>query len=79
MSAEVHAVNLRDEVQCTQVSSDGKRCANRRWLEIHHLKPVSEGGKNEAGNLTTLCSAHHRVEHEHARLPSPRTRDIQVS
>ncbi|MGZ6334261.1 MAG: HNH endonuclease signature motif containing protein [Bdellovibrionota bacterium] len=63
-----HQVRVRDLSQCTDVKN-GIRCTNRRWLEIHHLKPVSQGGSNEVDNLTTLCQAHHRIEH---RLDTPR-------
>ena len=59
-----HQVVLRDQTQCThRDSSTQKRCFRRRWLDIHHIVPVSHGGKNELSNLTTLCSAHHRMQH----------------
>jgi hypothetical protein len=57
-----HQINLRDQGQCTHVDGD-KRCENRRWLEMHHRVPVSQGGLNEPNNLTTLCWAHHRMQH----------------
>ena len=59
----LHQVNFRDQRQCTHVTQEGKRCTQKRWLEIHHPKPVSEGGKNTLENLTTLCSIHHRAHH----------------
>jgi len=31
----------------------------RTFIDVHHLQPRSEGGRNEASNLITLCSAHH--------------------
>ena len=58
----VHQVNLRDKGQCTHVTLRG-RCDERRWLDIHHIHPVSKGGTNDIANLKTLCSSHHRVEH----------------
>ncbi len=59
-----HQVNLRDQGQCTHVQ-EGERCENRRWLETHHQIPVSLGGSDGIDNLTTLCSAHHRMQHQH--------------
>jgi len=55
----------REEV----LARDGHRCQapgcqNTRFLEVHHIKPRAKGGGNEAGNLTTLCSACHRLWHE---------------
>ncbi len=59
-----HQVVLRDQTQCVHRDSlTQKRCFRRRWLDIHHIVPVSRGGKNELGNLVTLCSAHHRMKH----------------
>ncbi len=58
-----HTVNLRDQAQCTHVDHQGRRCPNRRWLQRHHLKPVSMGGDDSAANLRSLCSGHHRLVH----------------
>jgi 5-methylcytosine-specific restriction endonuclease McrA len=58
-----HEVNLRDRGQCTHVDPRFGRCRNRQWLDVHHIQPRSWGGKNEVGNLATLCSAHHRLGH----------------
>jgi len=67
-----HAVQLRDQGQCTHVllrkniktgKPDHGRCTQRRWLEVHHITPVSQGGTNTLDNLTTLCQTHHRQMH----------------
>jgi hypothetical protein len=71
-SAEKHAVNRRDGGRCTYIDESGQRCANERWLHIHHITPVSAGGGNEAENLTTLCSYHHDLVHQ-LSLFEPRT------
>lgn len=63
-AATKHAVNLRDKGRCTFILPGGKRCANERWLEIHHIRPRSEGGSDEISNLTTLCSEHHDLVHQ---------------
>jgi 5-methylcytosine-specific restriction endonuclease McrA len=61
-----HSVNLRDGGKCA-FTRDGRRCGSSRFTDIHHLVPVSRGGKNELGNLITLCRAHHRWVHEQER------------
>ena len=58
----LHQVRARDQGQCT-FTKEGARCESRRWIDVHHLKPRSEGGEHTLANLTTLCSAHHRMEH----------------
>jgi 5-methylcytosine-specific restriction endonuclease McrA len=52
-----HAVFARDKGLCTVCGSD-------RWVEIHHVQPVSQGGSNDPENLTTLCGFHHSLVHE---------------
>jgi hypothetical protein len=58
-----HQVHLRDQGQCTHRNSNDQRCNQRRWLEIHHIHPVSQGGTHTLENLATLCSNHHRFIH----------------
>ncbi len=60
-----HQVNLRDQNRCTYTNEDGERCEQRRWIEIHHITPLSLGGQNGLENLITLCSGHHKVIHCH--------------
>jgi len=53
---EVHA---RDAGQCTFVSADGHRCAERGFLEVHHHDvPFARGGASTAENLRLVCRAH---------------------
>lgn len=44
-------------------------CHHTRFLEIHHLVPRARGGANHPDNLVTLCSACHRLWHEHGAPP----------
>jgi polyhydroxyalkanoate synthesis regulator phasin len=53
----------RENMQCTYVSSDGRRCQQKRWLHLHHELPVARGGLNTADNLRLLCQAHHQMKH----------------
>ncbi len=59
-----HAVFARDGGQCTHRDAQGRRCTNDRFLHVHHIRPVSQGGGNEPENLTTLCSFHHDLTHQ---------------
>jgi hypothetical protein len=38
-------------------------CRNGAYLDVHHIDLRSEGGRNQAENLITLCGAHHRAGH----------------
>ena len=61
---EKHQVFARDEGQCTFRDPAGKRCADQKWIDLHHIQPVSCGGSNDPSNLTTLCSYHHDLAHQ---------------
>jgi hypothetical protein len=39
-------------------------CNRRRYVDVHHIVFVSQGGRTRLSNLTTLCRAHHRLVHE---------------
>jgi len=60
-----HAVQrtvvARDQLQCTFVSSEGKRCSERGWLQLHHDKPFGRGGPATDDNIRVLCGAHNRL------------------
>jgi hypothetical protein len=64
----VHHVTMRDQAQCTHLYSEGRRCIQKRWLNIHHIRPLSIGGTNDLDNLQTLCYGHHRFIHEKHNL-----------
>lgn len=51
-------VHWRDEGRC-QVPG----CLNGRWLELHHIRFMSRGGRHRTRNLLTLCTEHHRQLH----------------
>lgn len=59
-----HAVFRRDQGKCTHVNASGQRCNQDRWIEVHHIIPVSQGGSNKLENLTILCSSHHDLAHQ---------------
>jgi hypothetical protein len=38
-------------------------CGQTRFLEVHHVRPVAQGGDNSLKNLITLCATHHEWIH----------------
>jgi len=60
----LHAVKLRDSYRCSFRDKKGARCESRRWLDAHHIKHKSLGGKNSLKNLQLLCRSHHQLLHE---------------
>jgi 5-methylcytosine-specific restriction endonuclease McrA len=52
------AVLTRDHHRCRVPG-----CSHATFVDVHHVQPRSEGGRNEASNLLVLCSAHHRAAH----------------
>jgi len=56
-------VSLRDRGQCAFIEPTGNRCRERRWVDIHHKQPLSQGGTNTLENLMTLCGNHHKMIH----------------
>lgn len=45
-----------------------RKCGKREKLEMHHIKPITEGQDNAVDNLLALCTSCHR-EWEHAIYP----------
>lgn len=39
-------------------------CTQARWLEVHHLKHVEDGGETVPENLLCLCGRHHDDHHQ---------------
>jgi len=58
-----HQVRLRDLNQCQAPRAEGGICGSKRWIDLHHVRPVSKGGTNTVENLAVLCRAHHRLIH----------------
>ena len=51
----------RDAYRCT--------CSRAGRLEVHHLRPVSQGGGDDLANLVTLCRRCHVSQHERPISP----------
>ncbi|MCB0390300.1 MAG: HNH endonuclease [Bdellovibrionales bacterium] len=58
-----HQVYLKYQGQCAYQNANGQKCNQSTFLEIHHKKPVSQGGTNDVSNLVLLCKGHHKVVH----------------
>jgi hypothetical protein len=58
------AVWKRDDGGCAFVSKSGHRCAERTFLELHHLHPYALGGPSTVDNLALRCRRHNAYESE---------------
>lgn len=47
------------------VQGNPVRCPCTTKLEVHHIKPLSRGGKTIPANLITLCQRCHDARHSH--------------
>jgi len=45
-------------------------CSHTQFLEVHHKVPRSRGGVNSPDNLVVVCSACHRLLHNHETTKS---------
>jgi hypothetical protein len=56
------AVWLRDLGRCAFVAASGRRCAERAFLEFHHVKPFAAGGSASLENIQLRCRRHNDYE-----------------
>jgi hypothetical protein len=56
------AVWKRDEGQCAFLSSEGRRCAERTFLELHHVQPYAKQGPATVENISLRCWRHNQYE-----------------
>lgn len=50
---------LTEEPFCQAINEYGRRCNAIDRLEVDHIVPRANGGKDERNNLQTLCHTHH--------------------
>ena len=61
--AEVkRGVWLRDLGLCAFVGTNGRRCAERGFLEFHHVHPYAAGGEATVENVQLRCRRHNAYE-----------------
>ena len=53
---------LRDLGRCAFVSTSGRRCVERAFLEFHHVKPYALGGEATVANIQLRCRSHNAYE-----------------
>jgi hypothetical protein len=52
----------RDAGQCAFVSSTGRRCTERTFLEYHHIEPYALQGPATVANISLRCWRHNQYE-----------------
>jgi HNH endonuclease len=63
------AILARDHGRCRVPG-----CTHASFVDVHHIVPRCEGGRNDPDNLLTLCGGHHRATHR-GELGIERARD----
>ncbi|MPZ16379.1 MAG: hypothetical protein GEV06_00480 [Luteitalea sp.] len=68
----------RDGGQCAFVSSSGRRCAERSFLQFHHVVPYAKGGEASVENTELRCRSHnlYEAEREFGLRQATRVREI---
>lgn len=56
------AVWLRDDGRCAFIAKDGRRCAERGFLEFHHARPYAAAGEATELNIALRCRPHNGHE-----------------
>ena len=69
-------VSVRDGNRCGYVDDQGRRCAARDRLELHHRHPFGTGGDHSPPNVGLLCRTHNRylAEHDYGKAAMARWR-----
>lgn len=58
---------VRDNFKCQHPGCTETRL---HFLTVHHIKPLSAGGKHRVSNLVTLCFDHHDALHRPVGSPA---------
>jgi hypothetical protein len=56
------AVWKRDNGQCAFVSTTGRKCTERTFLEFHHIQPYAMQGPATVKNISLRCWRHNQYE-----------------
>lgn len=68
-------MNLYTQV-LTRDNHSCQDCGSHSQLEVHHLLPLSQGGKNELSNLKTLCQECHDLYYNDVHYPEDKSKII---
>jgi hypothetical protein len=63
-AAVERAVRRRDENRCAFIGKSGRRCAAKRFLQMHHVDAWALGGGKSMDELSLRCRRHNRYESE---------------
>jgi hypothetical protein len=63
-AAVKRTVWAREGGRCGFVAKTGRRCAERAYLEFHHIEPYAVGGETNARNISLRCRSHNVYEAE---------------
>jgi hypothetical protein len=80
-AAVAREVYARDQGRCTFCADDGRRCGERRLLQLDHVIPHAQGGEPTVANLRLRCRAHNlhtaraHFGREYVRAAAERARD----
>ena len=55
-------VLARDGYRC-------RRCKRYGYMQVHHVKPLHEGGENDLSNLVAMCRTCHMAFHQQHTNP----------
>jgi hypothetical protein len=72
------AVYIRDRGCCAFVGIGGRRCAERGFVEFHHVVPYAVGGRATVENIELRCRAHNGYEAEVFYGPAKRYEGADV-
>ena len=61
-AAVKRAVWVRDLERCAFIGSSGHRCAERRFVEFHHVDPYALGGMATVDGIHLRCRSHNDYE-----------------
>ena len=70
-----HLIFEKAENCCQYISPEGRRCTQKRYLDIDHIMPLSAGGQTKLDNLQVLCHAHNLLKSD--QLPHQPTNHNQ--
>lgn len=61
--AKMAVDRLGDRCLCQGCKNTFYRPDNSRYIEVHHIIPLFEGGEDAIWNLAVLCAHHHKKAH----------------
>jgi hypothetical protein len=63
-AAVERAVRERDEDRCAFIGTSGRRCTEKKFVQLHHIDPWVLGGGESVDQLSLRCRRHNTYESE---------------